>query len=60
MKSEEEGSQRNLSGSPGPVVASIEGEEALAARLPQLMLEGAIALGVSLMVIMCIIKKIIR
>ena len=60
MESKEEGSQRNLSESPGPAVAAIEGEEDLATRLPQIVLEGAIALGVSLMVIMCIIKKIIR
>ena len=51
-KEEEEGSQRSLSGSPGKAVAAIKGEEDLAARRPQLVLEGAIALGVSLMVIM--------
>ena len=58
---DEEMSQRNLSESPGPAVAvAIEGEEDLAVWWPQIVLEGAIALGVSLMVIMCIIKKIIR
>jgi len=43
MKSKEEGSQRNLSGSPGPAVLVIEGEEDLAARRPQLVLEGIVA-----------------
>jgi len=43
----EEGSQSSLGGSPGPA-AAIEGEEALAARRPQLqrhyVLEGVVAL----------------
>jgi hypothetical protein len=40
-ESKEEGSQRSLSSSPGPtaVVSTIEGEEALAACRPQLVLE---------------------
>ena len=38
----EEGSQRSLSGSPGPAAAAlaIEGEEALVVHRPQLVLEG--------------------
>ena len=43
---EEEGSQRSLSGSPGPAEAAtaIEGEEAHAVCRPQLVLEGVVAL----------------
>jgi hypothetical protein len=40
---EKEGSQRSLSGSPGPAAAAIKGEEALAARRPQLVIEGIAA-----------------
>ena len=54
MESKEEGSQRSLSGSPGPVAAAsaIEGEEALAACRPQLVLEGVVALRILLLVMM--------
>ena len=61
-KEEEEGSQRSLSGSPGPeavaAVAAIEGEEALAVYRPQLVLEGVVALRILLLLMMMIMMGI--